>query len=122
VKVVRDEELIEAILTTPTLKAAAAQVGCCERTAHRRADKPEFQRKLERANSQKLGAAINALRSNSFDVVTRLFQIATGTGVPVYVSASACARYIELMLRAVETQDFESRLTELEKIIATEDK
>lgn len=115
VKVVRDDELVEAILMTGTEKAAAEKAGCSVRTLYRRMDNPEFQRKLERAGSKKLGAAVNALRSNGFDVVQRLYRISVDEKVPAYVASTACARFVELMLRSTEIENLDKRIAKLEE-------
>lgn len=88
----------------------------------RKLSEPQFISKYSAAKNSVLDGTINRLRSSGPVGVEALREVAGNKASPAAARVSAGRGIVELLLRAVEIQDFGERLTELEKMVATEDK
>jgi hypothetical protein len=112
------EAAIQALLTTATIVEAATKCGVSERTLQRWLTEQEFCSEYSAAKNRLLETTINRLRSIGLDGVEALRRVAVDKNSPAGATVSAGRGILEVLLRAVEVQDFGARLTELEKSIA----
>ena len=105
-----------------TIAEAASKSGITARTLQRWLVEPEFCSEYSAAKSRLLESTINKLRSIGLDGVEALRRVAVDKDAPAGAVVSAGRGILEVLLRAVEVQDFGARLTELEKMITTEDR
>ena len=116
------EQAVAALLQGGTIGEAASKCGVTARTLLRWLSEPEFREEYSAAKNRLLESTINKLRSIGLDGVEALRRVAVDKDAPAGAVVSAGRGILEVLLRAVEVQDFGARLTELEKIIATEEK
>jgi hypothetical protein len=75
----KQQAAIAALLTAPTIPAAAAQIGVNERTLRRWLQLPEFRAAYRQARRELLEGAINRMQSASGAAVDTLLAVATNT-------------------------------------------
>jgi len=114
------EAAIQALVTTATIAAAAAQCAVSERTILRWLAETEFQQEYKSAKGQLLEAAVNCLRTAGFDAAQRLHKIVIDPDAPVTAAVSASGRLLELLLKATEIEDLSKRLDRLEASMRAE--
>jgi len=116
----RSEQVIAAILAAPTLKDAAASLGCTPRTVQRWMKHEGFRKQYERAKAELLEGSINALRGAGWQGVSTLREVARDTKTPAAARVSAARAILELLLRGIETQELAERIERLETAVKEE--
>jgi uncharacterized protein YggE len=111
----KQDALIAALLTSPTIQDAARTVGVSETTAHRwlRTDEA-FTAVYLKARRQAVGQAIARLQQLSSGAVAVLAQVASDKQAPASARVAAASKILDTAIRAVELEDLESRITALE--------
>jgi hypothetical protein len=114
------EQAVAALLEGGTLAEVALKSGITRRTLQRWLSEPGFLADYSTAKNSLLDGTINRLRSIGLDGVEALRRVAVNKDAPASATVSAGRGILEVLLRAVEVQDFGARLTELEKSFAKE--
>lgn len=98
----RDEAVITAILTNPTIKAAAASLNCSESAIYKRLKEPKFKTALSERRSMLLEEAMNVLQSRMLEAVEIISGIMNNTEAPpqTRLNAAEC-----LIRNAVKLSD-----------------
>ena len=114
-KTIKDDVLLAALVSNPTISAAAAAAGCGERTIFRRLENPEFRRRLEEMQLRTLETARNALLSRLTGAVDTMADVMQNGENSPSTRLQAARSIIDTTLRVVETVDHERRICELER-------
>jgi hypothetical protein len=108
------ERAIIALLSEPTLKAAAASAGISETTLWRWLREPNFKIAYQRARQEALGRATTRLTALVEVAVEALGEIVADRTVSPNVRVSAASRIVEYALKAAEIEEVQARLEKLE--------
>src|ERR687885_2119307 len=111
----KQDALIAALLTSPTIQDAARTVGVSETTAHRwlRTDEG-FTAAYLKARREALGQAVARLQQLSSGAVAVLANVAADKQAPASSRVAAATKILELAIKAVELEDLEARIAALE--------
>ena len=112
----KQDALIAALLTSPTIQDAAKAVGVSETTAHRwlRTDEA-FTAAYLKARRAAVGQAIARLQQLSSGAVAVLAQVASDKQAPASSRVAAASKILEVAIKAVELEDLEARIAALEQ-------
>jgi hypothetical protein len=111
----KQEALISALLTTPTLAAAAQTVGIGEVTAWRWLKEPTVQAAYRDARRAVVQQAITQVQQATGEAVETLRAVMQDPEAPASARVSAARVVIETAVKAVELEDLEARITALEQ-------
>lgn len=113
----KQEKALAALLTEPTVTAAAAKVGVGERTVHTWLAEPTFADAYRAARRHAVGQAIARLQQGSTAAVDALLDVIDGAyaTAPPAVRVSAAKVVLDMAFRAVELEDLQARLEALEQ-------
>ena len=109
------ESAVAALLSSPTMAAAAETCGISESTLRVWTKDEKFSELYREARTRLLEATVNSLRARSVEAVNVLVAISSDTTAPPAVRVSA-ARSIIALGFAAEMAEIEERLSELEQI------
>jgi len=113
------EETVAALLTQPNVDAAARSVGISVATLMRWQKVPEFQKALREARRAAFGQAIARLQQMSGAAVATLGKMMVEQGAPASTRVRAAEAIINHAAKAIEMEDIEARVTELERAAGT---
>lgn len=114
----RQEAAIAAILSTPTITAAAEVAGVTRQTVHRWLNDTEFQAALRAARAQAFDAMLARLEHGAAEVVEQLHMIATDSSKATPATRVSAARtYLDAAFKAHETLDISARLGRIEEAL-----
>lgn len=113
-KRIRDETIIEALLTSATARSAAAKLGINEQTIYRRKRETEFARKYEETRRERTEMARNALQSTAHAAVATLAQIMTDKNAPAQTRVNASAEILRQNVKYTEMSDILEKIERLE--------
>lgn len=116
----KKELAIAAILTCPTLKEAAKQIGITDVTLWRWMQLPAFQETLKQAKRQAVSQATSALSQICHEAVHNLRSIMNNEEAAPSARVSAAKTILDSGLRGVELDDLETRLAALERELTDE--
>lgn len=116
-KRIRDETIIEALLTSATARSAAAKLGINEQTIYRRKRETEFVRKYEETRRERTEMARNALQSTAHAAVATLAQIMTDKNAPAQTRINASAEILRQNVKYTEMSDILGKIERLEALI-----
>ena len=108
------ERAIVALLSEPTLRAAASSAGISESTLWRWLRDPAFRVAYRRARQEVLERATARLAALVGVAVEALSEIVADRAVSPHVRVSAASRIVEFALKAAEIEDVQARLEKLE--------
>jgi hypothetical protein len=108
------ERAIIALLSEPTLRAAASSAGISETTLWRWLRDPHFKRAYRRARRETLERATTRLAALVDAAVEALGEIVADRAVSPHVRVSAASRIVEYALKAAEIEEVQARLERLE--------
>ena len=114
------DRVILARMACRTNKQAAEQCDVAERSIMRWQLEPEFIKREGEVSEKVFEGTFNQLRSIGPDGVEALRRVAVDKEAPAGAVVSAGRAILEVQLRAQEVLNFGRRLSELEKMIATE--
>ena len=110
------EEAIVALATSRNFEEAARNVGVAPKTLQRWQKLPEFEAAFRSARTAVFRQSLLKLEQASVPAVTTLLKIMIDPSASAAIRAR-CAYYIlDLTRKAVETEELESRLAELERV------
>lgn len=116
-KRIRDETIIEALLTSATARSAAAKLGINEQTIYRRKRETEFIRKYEETRRERTEMARNALQSTAHAAVETLAQIMRDKNAPAQTRVNASAEILRQNVKYTEMSDILEKIERLEAMI-----
>ena len=118
-KVVSDEAVIAALLSTPTLDAAAQQCGLSVRQLYTRRQNPDFIRKLREAQGDALEGAVRYLQHSTATAASTLVEICQSGQEQNRLTAARTL--LDQAAKLTEVVDFSRRLEALERMEAEGD-
>src|SRR5215831_5264512 len=110
----KQEALISALLTAPTLADAAQTAGIGEVTAWRWLKEPTFQTAYRDARRAVVQQAITQVQQATGEAVEVLRTVMHDPETPASVKVGAAKTILEIAVKAVELEDLEARITALE--------
>lgn len=113
-RVVSDEAIIAALLSIPTLDAAAQQCGLSVRQLYTRRQNPDFIRKLQKAQGDALEGTARYLQHSTATAASTLVEICKNGSEQNRLTAARTL--LDQAVRLSETVDFSRRLEALERI------
>ena len=116
------EETVAALLTQPNVDAAARSVGISVATLMRWQKEPEFQKALREARRAAFGQAIARLQQMSGAAVATLGKMMVEQTAPPSTRVRAAEAIINHAAKAIEIEDIEARVSELERAAETQTK
>jgi DNA-binding MurR/RpiR family transcriptional regulator len=111
----KKEAAIAALLAEPTIESAAKAAGVSGATLWRWMQEPGFDAEYRRARRASLGQAISQLQAASSAAVKALRAVAEDGAAPPAARVSAARAVLEIGIRAIEVEDLEARISQLEK-------
>lgn len=113
-KSIPDEDIIAAIICSPSLEAAADVCGISRHTVYRRMQEPKFKAALEKHKSQVLEQVCTTLQARMLEAAEVLAAIMSDTKTSKMVRVMAAKTLLEFGFKAVETGNVLTRLDALE--------
>jgi len=110
----RDEAIV-ALLNHRNVEEAARSIGLAPKTLHRWMQVPEFEAAYRKARRGAFRQAVARLQQASSAAVTTLLKLAVDQHSPPAVKARAAYYILTLSTRAMETEDIEARIADLEQ-------
>jgi hypothetical protein len=111
----KKEEAIIALLTHRNVEEAAKAVGLAPKTLFRWLQVPEFDADYRKARRDAFRQSVARLQQASGAAVTTLLKLAVDPNAPAAVKARAAYYILTLGTKAMETEDIDVRVTELEQ-------
>ena len=112
----RKEQAIAGLLLCPTMGEAAKQAKVAETSLRRWMKEETFANAYKAARREALQHAIGQLQAGMSQAVKVLCDVMKDTDAPAPSRVSSAKAILDLALKAVEAQDFEDRITALERI------
>jgi len=113
----RQELALQAVLSHPTLKDAAAAAGVGDATLWRYMNDPEFSRRLREARREAVGHAAARLQGGASEAVAVLRELITKEEAPPAARITAARTVIDYSFRVIEQDELKARIEELERFI-----
>src|SRR5690242_15133805 len=110
------DEAVAALLTQRNQEEAARAVGIGVATLLRWQKLPEFQKAYREARRAAHGQAVARLQQASSAAVTTLLKLMVEPSTPPSVKARAADSVLDHAAKAIELEDIEARVAELEQI------
>lgn len=108
------EEAIAALLTQRNVEEAAKAAGISTRTMLRWMKEPEFQKAYREARRHAYSQAVAKLQQGSTAAATTLLKIMIDPATPASVRVRAAECIMSHSSKAIEIEDIEARVTDLE--------
>ena len=112
------EEAVAALLTQRNQEEAARAVGISVATLLRWQKEPEFQKAYREARRAAFGQAIARLQQGTSAAATTLLKLLIEPGTPAAVRARVADSIFSHAAKAIEIEDIEARVSELERAAA----
>lgn len=113
-KTIADEIIISALLSCPTLEAAATQCGLSVRQLYERRQSEDFTRKLREAQADALAGTVRYLQQNTATAASTLVEICEHGQEQNRLTAARTL--LDQAARLSEIADFAERLEALEQV------
>ena len=111
----KQEEAIAALLTQRNVEEAARAAGIGTRTLLRWMQVPEFQKAYREARRAAFGQAIARLQQGTSAAATTLLKLLIDPNTPASVRVRAADSIFHHAAKAIEIEDIEERVSELER-------
>jgi hypothetical protein len=111
----KQEDAIAALLTQRNIEEAAHAAGIGTRTLLRWLKLPEFQKAYREARRAAFGQAIARLQQGTSAAATTLLKLLIEPNTPASVRVRAADSIFNHAARAIEIEDIEERLSNLER-------
>lgn len=109
-----DDQLAVALASGSSVRQAASQAGVSERTAFRRLNEIAFRKRVDEIRRVALEEAVGKLSAAGSSAVETMLDLLKSE-VPVSTRLAAARAVLEFGTKLRETNDFETRLCELEE-------
>jgi hypothetical protein len=116
----KQEETIAALLSQRNLEEAAKAAGISQRTLMRWLKLPEFQAAYREARRAAYSQAVAKLQQGATAAATTLLKVMLDQGTPASVKVRAAECVMNHSSKAIEIEDIEARVTELERAAGTQ--
>lgn len=110
----KKEQAVMALITEPTIKAAADKVGITTPTLCKWLKLSEFKAAYREARREAVSVAIAKLQQATTEAVEALRAVMNDPNKPASARVGAARSILELAIKAVEIEDLEIRIEELE--------
>jgi hypothetical protein len=114
----KKEEAIAALLTQRDIEEAARTAGIGTRTLIRWLQVPEFQKAYRQARRDAYSQAVARLQQGTSAAATILLKTMIDPGTPASVRVRAAEAIFSHAFKAIEIEDIEARVSELEQAAA----
>jgi hypothetical protein len=114
----KQKDAIVALLTQRNFEDAARTAGIGARTLLRWLKLPEFQNAYHQARREAFGQAVARLQQGTAAAATTLLKVMIDPGTPASVRVRAADSIFSHAAKAIEQEDIEARLSELERAAA----
>jgi transposase-like protein len=111
----KKEAAIAALLTARNIEEAAKTVGIAPKTLLNWMKVPEFQAEYLEARRAAYSQAVARLQQGATAAATTLLKVMVDQSTPASVKVRAAECVMSHSLKAIEIEDIEARLTELER-------
>ena len=111
----KQEDAIAALLTQRNVEEAARAAGIGPRTLLRWLKLPEFQSAYREARREAFSQAIARLQQGTSAAATTLLKVMIDSNAPAPVRVRAADSVFNHAAKAIEIEDIEARLSELER-------
>ncbi len=111
----KKEDAIIALLTQRNVEEAARSIGIATQTLVRWMKVPEFDSAYRDARRSAFAQSVARLQQASSAAVTTLLKLAVNPNAPAAVKARAAYSILTLATKAIELDDVEKRVAELER-------
>ena len=109
---VSDEQIMVALLNSPTQKQAAAMLGVTEQTLCKRVQKSDFQKRFSELRRKMLDSVSSELTKASYAAANKLIEFLDSKNEQLRYSA--CCKILQLANDAVALNEISQRLDRLE--------
>ena len=109
------EAAVAALLTHRNTEEAAKAIGVAPKTLVRWQQIPEFQAALRKARKDAYGNCIGRLQQGSSAAVSTLLKVMLDPSTPASTKVRAAESVLNHSEKAIELEDIEARLAELER-------
>ena len=109
-------QAVIAVLSAPTLKQAAQDLGISESTMYRWLEKEDFLEAMREARQQATKQAFAKLQKGTSRMVDVLFSIAEDQMAPHSARVSAAKSVLDAVIKVTEDEEIICRLNRLEKL------
>ena len=114
----KKEEAIAALLTQRNIEEAAKTIGIAPNTLLRWMKDPEFQAAYRAARRAAFGQAVARLQQGTAAAATTLLKTMIDATTPASVRVRAAEAIFNHAGKAIEVEDIEARVSELERSLA----
>lgn len=118
-KVRQRERLILALLQQPSLEKAASSIGISTVTAWRISKTPEFQEEYRKARRETFSQSVARLQHATGAAVSTLLKVMVDQDSPPASRVRAADCVLDHAAKAIELEDIEARVAELERATET---
>lgn len=109
------EHAISALLTYPTVSAAAQSISVCPKTLCRWMQDPEFSEQFREARREVMRFTTAKLQMAASQAVDELVEVMKNKSTPAGSRVAAARTILEMATRATEQEDLEVRVAHLEE-------
>jgi len=113
----KQDRAIAALLKAETIRDAAKEAGIAEATLHRYLKDDAFKKAYREAKRAVVDHAICQLQRSAGKAVKALSSIIDEADAPASARVSAAKTILEVAMKAVEIEDLERRITDLERVV-----
>lgn len=113
----KEEAVLAALLSSPTIKQAAAQCKVSETTIWRYLQNPAFMEEYRSARRRVVEHAVCKLQQDAGAATAVLLEVAKDKDATASARISAARIILEQSIRAIERDEFEARLARIEKYL-----
>lgn len=110
----KQHKAIAALLSEPTISAAADKLGVNERQIYRWLEDADFATAYRKARQEAVSQAIARLQQVSSHAVTVLVSLMADKRTPPSTRLAAASKILDSAIKAVELDDLQARLEALE--------
>ena len=114
----KKEEAIAALLTQRNIEEAARSIDLAPKTLRRWLQVPEFQKAYRQARRDAYSQAVARLQQGTSAAATILLKTMVDPGTPASVRVRAAEVIFSHAFKAIEIEDIEARVSELEQAAA----
>jgi len=113
----KQEQAVMALLTSGTIREAAAEVGVAESTIFRWMQMPQFEELYREARHRALGQTIARLQQATTEAVDTLRDVMGDEEAASNSRVTAAKAVLEMAFKAYELEDLAQQVKELEQLV-----
>ena len=113
----KDELILSALLSNPTVKAAAAACGVCETQIYARLRTPAFKEKYDKARHELLQQTTAYLQGIAGEAIQKMYSVMNDPDASHQVQLNAAEAITRNNLKMTEQVDILTQIAELKKAV-----